>query len=475
MVVKMNRRQFLRGTGGVLVAIPFLPSIAGAQSSTPLKRFVSVRTMEGAYDESFWPEVLANAPKTKLAENLASIPLTSLPSPLSSIFDEKFNAFKSKMLMVSGLNPLVKYRGHNSATMLGSSNTEMTSVTPPLQPTIDQIIARKSTPAPLDFFNCFVSRYTGFMKVGHVWLPTNGVPVRAEGPWDPKLNFQKFFGPIGVGAAELAAKQVRRKLVVDQVLESFKSFLSSRRVSASEAIGLQDHIENLYEIEKKIGQLPSGGACSPPPINVDRDWKSASRYTNLLYSKSWIEQIIDLNIDIAVAAMKCNLTQVVNFQWQEHLAAAAASHHNIHHSPYSAYWVSELLKIDSWYATKLSHLLTKMDAVRESNGKTLLENSLVMYGKEMSAGNSHKTVNFESALFGGLNGKVKMNQFIFNENNQWRSYNQFLITIMLAYGLKPSDWEINGEPGYGQYHIANNATDRNTLIDKVNPIPGILS
>ncbi|MET0282961.1 MAG: hypothetical protein ABW352_00765, partial [Polyangiales bacterium] len=52
IVVNRSRRQFLVGTGGFTLALPFLPSLfantAQAQSFTALPRFVGMATHHGA-------------------------------------------------------------------------------------------------------------------------------------------------------------------------------------------------------------------------------------------------------------------------------------------------------------------------------------------------------------------------------------------------------------------------------------------
>ncbi len=194
----------------------------------------------------------------------------------------------------------------------------------------------------------------------------------------------------------------------------------------------------------------------------------------LLRNGAWVEPIIDLNVDIAIAAMRCDLTRVVNFSWEEHRSTAAASHHNLHHSPDDPFWRGEMLKVDAWYSRKLSQMLAKMDAIVEGNGKTMLDNSLVMYGKEMSSGFAHVVNDFQAAFFGGLNGRVRTNQYIQMENGKPRSYNQLLITIMQAFGLQPSAWEVGGQTGFGQYNIGNSGADRATIVDKRAAIPGML-
>src|SRR5688572_9485504 len=60
-VVHHNRRQFLKGTGGFLLALPILPSLlprtAQAQGAPNTKRFIAFATEHGCvYNRSMWPD-----------------------------------------------------------------------------------------------------------------------------------------------------------------------------------------------------------------------------------------------------------------------------------------------------------------------------------------------------------------------------------------------------------------------------------
>ena len=59
-MTKLNRRQFLRGTGGATLAIPFLPSLvrnAYAQPTSSLKNFIALGTGHGGvWGSSMYPD-----------------------------------------------------------------------------------------------------------------------------------------------------------------------------------------------------------------------------------------------------------------------------------------------------------------------------------------------------------------------------------------------------------------------------------
>ena len=62
------------------------------------------------------------------------------------------------------------------------------------------------------------------------------------------------------------------------------------------------------------------------------------------------------------------------------------------------------------------------------------------------------------AVFGSANGYLRPGYLLDYRTDHTRhrwsqyigiAYNRLLITAMLAMGLSPADWEMNGQPGYG--------------------------
>ena len=57
---------------------------------------------------------------------------------------------------------------------------------------------------------------------------------------------------------------------------------------------------------------------------------------------------------------------------------------------------------------------------------------------------------------------------------EWRGrpYNQLLVSLLLAMGLAPHDFEAPGEPGFGDYSDNPGAYD---IPDRRAPLPGLLA
>ncbi|MGE3684221.1 MAG: DUF1552 domain-containing protein [Bdellovibrionales bacterium] len=462
VIRKINRRHFLRDLSGAMLALPVLSSLEPARAQVAPKRlrFITVRTSEGAYRDHWFPNPFGTP--TVLAPYGKAYDLSKYPAEMSPIFGALFNKYKSRTLIVKGLYPFSAYHGHNSAFMLAAFSQEMYAKIPPQTPTIDQIINEKTAPAGTKTFNCFLSSLHPFYPSGHIWERSGSSIVRAVGIWDPRTNFDRFFSGFAGGETQRLAALDRRKLVVDRVRQAYKSFVAKRSLAAADKSVFDNYIEGIFELETKINR-EAASFCAPPSITVAATYKSDQMYSNALSYKANAETVTKLNIDIAAAALQCDLIRVANFSMFAH--PLPQEPHDLHHRVETPEVRAKMLELDQYYAKHLAYLLDKLDAIVDSDGKSLLDNSLLAYGKEMSHGNSHENENTQVALFGGAGGNLKMGQYIdFNTGDcellpmrrpdsmtLGLAYNQLPMTIMMAFGLTPADWEIGGVQGFGQY------------------------
>jgi hypothetical protein len=101
-----------------------------------------------------------------------------------------------------------------------------------------------------------------------------------------------------------------------------------------------------------------------------------------------------------------------------------------------------LLIIDSWYASQFNYMVSQLDAIPESDAPgSILDNSLLMYTNEMSAGCEHISDNAYFTLAGSNGGYFKTGKLIrFNE-----------VYTPLGVGIDPlsNKWYTMAGPGGG--------------------------
>jgi hypothetical protein len=118
-------------------------------------------------------------------------------------------------------------------------------------------------------------------------------------------------------------------------------------------------------------------------------------------------------------------------------------HHTLSHVPDGDKGAHDkLVKIDRWYTEQVAYFIGKMDAVVEGNGKTMLDNSLVLFANGLGKGNNHTRANIPYVLAGSAGGTVAQGKSFKFKNN----HNDLFVSVLNAMGLK--DEKTFGDPKY---------------------------
>jgi hypothetical protein len=120
-------------------------------------------------------------------------------------------------------------------------------------------------------------------------------------------------------------------------------------------------------------------------------------------------EYIRLMGDLMVVALQTGLTNVTTFmvgpeRWDtpykfEGLFDAPRSHHQMSHN--QTKMIDDLLKVDRFHMEQYMYLLEKMDKVEESDGTSLLDNTLFTYGSGLGDGSTHQYNDLPIIVAGG--------------------------------------------------------------------------
>jgi Cu(I)/Ag(I) efflux system membrane protein CusA/SilA len=97
----------------------------------------------------------------------------------------------------------------------------------------------------------------------------------------------------------------------------------------------------------------------------------------------------------------------------------------------SRYGQNALEVIHKWYAENFLYLLQKMDAVQDANGKSMLDNSLVLWVTEIQQPDNHGQNNMPFVLAGKLGGKVRPGRWLKVAS---QPHNNLLVTNLNLFG-----------------------------------------
>jgi hypothetical protein len=395
--LRLGRRHFLLGLGGAALAIPFLPSLekparAGAGMARP--RFFYLGTDHGGcFDTSFFPTTPTPQAATVTSSHAVHAgPLkaavsggkASLSPVLTADATKLTPGLVAKMNVLRGLD-VPWYIAHNTGLHLGNfarndnNGSDGAAVTAlGMRPTIDQIMA--SSPG---FYTAtdLASTTLRSMVVNPgrqlSWAfadPAQGVASGVQSVQGLSSSIQLFNSVFG------AVMKPGRPPVVDRVLENYKSLRQSNtRLSAADKARLDAHIAMLAQLD---ASLKAQVACTVPPTPTE----DASQYQSMT-TKSDAARWGQLFADVIAAAFACGASRIGVFGFGDTAAFSDYTgtdwHHDVAHQWYldqPQAWLAQ--SYQAVFEQLFVYLAAKLDAIDDGNGRTLLDNSLLVWSQE---------------------------------------------------------------------------------------------
>jgi hypothetical protein len=253
---------------------------------------------------------------------------------------------------------------------------------------------------------------------------------------DPVQAFARIFSSSTLTPAQVAILVQRRKSVLDYAQSSLSSLAT--RISSEDRVRIEQHQSSIAQIEKEL--LAKTAACSAPTV-TPIDLTNIANYPAVAKSQ----------MDLLVASLACDQTRISSLQFSHSVSdipmpwlGIGTGHHTLSHTP-DTDTVSQgyLVSINNWYATQFAYLLGQLEAVKEADGSTLLDNCMVMWINELSKGNVHSHQPLPVVIAGGLGGAIKTGRILSFSPQQ--PHNNLLVTIANLMGVKITTF---GNPAY---------------------------
>jgi hypothetical protein len=407
----VKRRAWLRGVGGIAVALPWLeswPRRANAEGDAFPTRCVLVFSSNGTVPPSWTP-----GPDFTLSPILA---------PLSD--------HRDRIIVCSGIDMLSSggdHKGHNRG--VGALWTG-------LEPfggndgdsgyaggiSIDQFLAQALQPGTPFSTLEFGVRVKSDLPNGRMIYSGPNQPIAPQD--NPFAMFDRLFGEGTGGADAAAALLARRQSVLDAVADDTASILP--QLGGADRVKLQAHLDAVRSLEQRLAAL-GGLGCTAPELPAQFDWKQNDRYP----------EVGELQLDLLVMALACGLTRIASLMWSHALSSViftwlgqSVDHHTLSHDE-SPPAQEQLVAIGSWYAERFAGLLDRMAAVVEGDG-TLLDHSVVVWGSELGKGQPHYCTQIPFVLAGSCNGYFATGRHLAFDH---ASHNDLLLAVLEAMGV----------------------------------------
>lgn len=448
--LKLSRRTVLRGAGTIAIALPWLEvmgtgSSARAQSAgVPLKRFITVyqpggTVRTGALGDQYTP---------KGSETAFTLSPILMP----------FEPVQSRLVVVDGLDlrcgdqsmfPVEQHQGGSVGWLTGAIQPGHGNY--PKSPSIDQVLAtRLSEGKAFNSLELAVRWATG--KSHGKLHAINAMYFQAAEPHapipprlDPQDIFKTLFGSAAPDAGEDAAAiaLLRKKSILDFVDKKYVGL--SAKLGAADRAKLDQHLTQIRDLERRImvdAPTTPTGACVAP-TRVDTSGYNPTSGLNSsdtgsirdIETDAKIPEVGRFMMDMMVMALACDRTGVVSLQWSDTEAKHTfpwldLSEHHHYYQHDGGFKPAECTKIATWYSEMHAYLLQKL-AETDMGGHSLLDETLVFFGSELSEPSSHAKRNMPFLLAGGDGKTLPTHRWLRHDG---QPHNKLLTAILNLFG-----------------------------------------
>jgi Protein of unknown function (DUF1552) len=379
----MPRRAFLRGIGTAAIGLPFLdamsPAFAASTAPAPPVRMAFFYVPNGMIMDAWNPGY-----EGKFQE---------LPRSLKAL-----EPFKEDILQVGNLT-------HNTArelldgagdhgrccgSYLTGVHVKKAEIEIKAGISFDQIVAREiggQTRFPSLELGMDDARQAGDCDSGYSCAYTNNLAWRSETqPLPPILNpralFERLFGAGQPMTPEERARQARyRRSILDFVTDDTHKLEAT--LGPTDRRKLDEYLSSIREVERQLTRAEQDTRQIDPrmdkPYGIPADFGEHFK----------------LMSDMIAIAFQADLTRIVTFlvtregslrSYRE--LGITDGHHPLTHHRNQPDLMERVRKINEYHVQQFAGFVEKMKSTREGD-RSLLDNSMIVYGAGLSDGNAH--------------------------------------------------------------------------------------
>jgi hypothetical protein len=400
----ISRRALLRGTGAS-IALPFLSAMVPAATALAQTAAVGNKRVGFFYiphgaimsNTAFGAEMDHWNPTGTFGDSLK---LNKIMEPLEAYkpylntFDKLLNeASKGSVhalnpaTWLSGIRPDDSAPGASMAKTLDQVIVEhigQETVLPSLQVSAETTIQG----AACSGAGCYYSSTLSFAN------ETSPLPME----YNPRKLFTQLFGEGDTPEERIAILRQEASLL-DLVADSTRAL--QKELGASDLQQLEGYLDTVREIERRVQN-----ATQQDLSNVDVPEAPIGELDNF-------GDQVNLMFDLIALAYQADLSRVISYMMvsegtnrtYNHIGVPDAFHPVSHHAD-DRERLNKLVRIQTWHMECFRDFLSKMADTPDGEG-TLLDNSIFMYGSNMSNSDRHDNYPVPNLLVGGGQGTLK--------------------------------------------------------------------
>ena len=251
--------------------------------------------------------------------------------------------------------------------------------------------------------------------------PEMGLPIENN----PRKLFFQLFGQ-GDDATERAAIVNETGSILDSILGDAATL--QKTLGAEDTAKVDSYLESVREIERRVQMMKSQDLTDveipSAPIGIPSNF----------------EEHLTILFDLIAVAYQINLTNVASFLMEKevsmrtyaNLGVTEAFHPLSHHGD-DPDKQARLARVQAFHTQVFTGFLDKLDGMEEAGG-TVLDNSMILFGSNMSNSDKHNQDPLPNAVFGLGGGNIRGGQHLMYPQDT--PHANLLLTLLNRAGLK---------------------------------------
>jgi len=236
--------------------------------------------------------------------------------------------------------------------------------------------------------------------------PTSPMPMEIN----PRKVFERMFGQGGT-----TEQRLRRQHEDRSILDA----LGAQAASLKSALGNHDqakldlYLESVREIERRLERAEAQAGANPDLVIPE-----APAGIPFVY-----EDHVDLMFDLIALAYEADITRVFTFMLAREISnrtypqvGVSEGHHAVSHHQNRPEKLAMNARIQTYHVSLFARFLEKLDSIDDGEG-SVLDNTLLLYGSNMSNSNAHDHYPLPNVVVGGGRGRHDGGQHIKAEDH----------------------------------------------------------
>ena len=225
---------------------------------------------------------------------------------------------------------------------------------------------------------------------------------------NPRQVFERLFSSQDQDSTK---RNLYRKSILDFVIEDAHNL--KVRLGQTDQRKLDEYLTGVRQIEQRILRTEKHADAAladrtglKKPAGIPDDYQEHVRLMG----------------DLMVLAFQNDLTRICTFMLANEgsnknyrFIGVPDGHHHLSHHSGNVEKQNKIRQINRFHITQFAYIVERLKSIREADGSTLLDNSMILYGSDMSDGNAHNNENLPILLAGKGGGTLHTGRHLLYE------------------------------------------------------------